>query len=103
MLAHNNAEVRMWTAWIFASLTQNNHDIFDKAALSEVLRFLIPLAADEKDTDAHSRQIYALSSLLSSDNLLIKEFLDNAGVQLLVPWMLHHSARTRVSIFSSHI
>jgi hypothetical protein len=96
LLPHNSPPVRSWSAWILASLSQNNHAIFEEGTMLEVVNLLISLLPKEEDSEALSKQLYVLSSFLSNDSHLTNTFLDNSGLQLVVPWMLHEYAPIRV-------
>ena len=92
----------MWSAWILATLSQNNpyvQTLFSSTSIEEILEQVLSLLTNESDTEAHSKQIYALSSLLSTNPGLSELFVAKSGVDLLVARMLHSNAGTRVSFF----
>lgn len=86
----------MWAAWIVASLSQNNHAIFTRPLLEQIIQTVLGLLEKEEDTEAHSKQLYVLSSMISDDQHLVKYFVDNGGVAQIVPAMLHKSVGTKV-------
>jgi hypothetical protein len=90
LMSHNHPRVRMWSAWIVASVAQNNPDLpqIIRVPQSKIIGVLLGLLEAEKDEEAHNKQLYALSSMLSNDDT-IKTFVDQKGVQLLVPWIIH--------------
>ncbi len=96
LLPHTSPAVSSWSAWILASLSQNNHDILEAEAMAEVITLLLSLSPKEEDSEALSKQIYVLSSFLASDSPLTATFLENSGIQIVVPWMLHESVSIRV-------
>jgi type I site-specific restriction endonuclease len=91
LLSHANPQVRMWSAWIVATLSQNNHAIFTRPLLEQIIRTVLELVAKEEDAEAHSKQLYVLSSMISDDQHLVKYFVDNGGVAVVVPAILHKS------------
>jgi len=103
-LTHENADVRRWSAWIIASLTQNNPTT--QGTLSEkynILDVLVKVLLKETNSQTKEKQLYALSAVTSGNEALMNRFVDNyngipvlvsslqdnlSGIQFKVVWFL---------------
>jgi len=85
-LTHENADVRRWSAWIIASLTQNNP--VTQKNLSEkhnILEVLVNVLLSETNFQTKDKQLYALSAVTSGNESLMNQFVDNYnGIPVLV-------------------
>eukprot|EP01127_Copromyxa_protea_P014566 TRINITY_DN4091_c0_g1_i1.p1 TRINITY_DN4091_c0_g1~~TRINITY_DN4091_c0_g1_i1.p1 ORF type:complete len:289 (+),score=69.69 TRINITY_DN4091_c0_g1_i1:60-926(+) len=92
LLPHDFTKVRYWSSWIVASLAQNCHHLFQEQMLVDIINHLLTLMPQEKDNQTISKQLYALSSMLSEDSNLNKIFLERSGIELVVSLMLNEEA-----------
>eukprot|EP01126_Amoeba_proteus_P023070 TRINITY_DN2322_c0_g1_i8.p1 TRINITY_DN2322_c0_g1~~TRINITY_DN2322_c0_g1_i8.p1 ORF type:complete len:201 (+),score=28.88 TRINITY_DN2322_c0_g1_i8:177-779(+) len=98
LLTHANPQVRMWAAWIVASVTQNHAQTQQIALQKGVLDILLASIPTEPNLDTQNKLVYALSSLLS-DKHAIKSFVEKDGIPKLVPLIVNGSQNTRVRKF----
>jgi len=86
LLTHENANVRRWSSWIIASLTQNNPNTQNiLTSQHDILSVLTKAILNETDDQAKDKQLYAFSSVTSGSKSLMDQFVDSYnGIPLLV-------------------
>jgi len=86
LLTHENADVRRWSSWIVASLTQNNkntqHILISQ---HDILNVLTKSILNETNDQVKDKQLYAISSVTSGNQPLMDMFVGSYnGIPLLV-------------------
>jgi len=86
LLTHDSADVRRWSSWIIASLTQNNPNTQDMlTSQHDILGVLTKAILNETNDQAKDKQLYAISSVISGRQPLLDQFVDKYnGIPLLV-------------------
>jgi hypothetical protein len=74
---HEDPDIRYWTAWIIASLTQNNLNTQLALVKLDVLNLLCGAIQKETHDNTKDKQLYALSSLMSGNQSLMDHFVDD--------------------------
>jgi len=92
LLNHEDPKIRFWTAWIIASLSQNNPNTQMALVHLDVLNLLCNIIQTETDENTKDKQLYALSSLTSNNQTLMDLFVDSHnGLPYLTSLVLSNS------------
>lgn len=91
-------KIRSWSAWIVATLTQNNPNTQAILLNEKIIEKLLSLFPTEEDSEARSKQIFALSSLMTNNPTATAVFVSNGGIPLLVRALGCDDVGTQVSL-----
>jgi len=95
-ISHEDHDIRLWVAWIIASLTQNNPTT--QLALYKLDVFKLLCEALQKETNdlTKDKQLYALSSLTSGNQSLMDLLVDQYnGLSYLTSLVLSPTSSTQ--------
>jgi len=96
LLDHEDQEIRYWTAWIIASLSQNNTNTQLALVHMDVMNILCHMIQKETDENTKDKQLYALSSLTSGNQTLMNLFVDSHnGLPYLTSLILSNNPSTQ--------
>jgi hypothetical protein len=99
LLNHEDQEIRFWTAWIIASLSQNNPNTQLALVHLDVLNLLCNIIQTETNENTKDKQLYALSSLTSNNQTLMDLFVDSHnGLPYLTSLILANSPSAQFKV-----
>jgi len=96
LVSHDDADIRFWSAWIIASVSQNNPNTQLALVKLDIFNHLCKAIQNETNETTKDKQLYALSSVTSGNQSLMDHFVDEYnGIPYLVALTVTKSSSTQ--------
>jgi len=96
LVSHDDADIRLWAAWIVASVSQNHPTTQLALVKLDILSHLCKAIQKETSDEVKDKQLYALSSVTSGNQSLMDQFVDDYnGIPYLVALTVAKSPSTQ--------
>jgi len=96
LVSHDDADIRLWAAWIVASVSQNHPTTQVALVNLDILSYLCKAIQKETSDEVKDKQLYALSSVTSGNQSLMDHFVDDYnGIPYLVALTVAKSPSTQ--------
>jgi len=96
LVSHDDADIRLWAAWIVASVSQNHPNTQLALVKLDILSHLCKAIQKETSDEVKDKHLYALSSVTSGNQSLMDQFVDDYnGIPYLVALTVAKSPSTQ--------